>query len=1120
VKTRQPGEKTLADEPVAPRDFTVQEWVKKRLGERLADLKARGQQIPSQGVLEQEAGKWREEWEADREPAERAAAAGLPGGEKPLGGEPEPVREKPPMAKKPSAAVEPPQEPGVGERPMPKIPPGENKLVWAYKEVDPKELPEEYRAEVVPEVYEAETGRPFRATMHRGYGREDKGEVYSDLGSGEAIVGEGTYWAPYEHQAKKFGPKVESRTVELKNPLVIESDQQLKELVAGPLEREGSAIGAQAAKIRKVAEQREHDGLVINVPRFSDMGRSGESAKILREWFGDTQVVEFKKPAAKPEALDPEVRAAALADLKAADPMAAADLHEASMGVFEGSKTTVDTHFGGKGSKGAAAIYDAFAKTRELLRSKHGDTIKLFRWQGDRGLIPDKNTLNWVQSEDQLGHFEKMFKGEGRKLVEKEVPIDDIAAVYVGAKGKYEEFVVLNRESKGLELPASHPEAAAREPARAVELEVHQNEPVAEPAKPKPAKPEAKPEPEVDYGPPEVSARNEKGDTTDEFLGERLRPHAVVAQKAGAETDLTLADGTKVRVIPVMVELDAVQPSHKRQGADMRPNPEYPPELQTREYSKSKTAAKDVVRWGTSDWNEDLIYKPSPTNATGPPVVHPKFGATEGGTSRWNILNEREAQHPGSLQELAARHQEAWGFEPRTSEYFEKPAIVLVQLTGLPQSKAQARKLSDLMNVSTTRELTTAEKAVGMAAKMGDKTIEALDAAVESAPDKATLNQILERSPKIVDAMLAEGVIPDSRKDALYDQKTKRLTPQGRREVEDAIIARVIPRPDLTQRLGDDLRARISLLAPSIMRAQKEAPGFLDKLMADAIESEIHRAGMKDPPKIEDYLGPKELFPNDAGASPSLSDPRVAALHRILAPSQSGGATRTTAKKRLAAFSKRLEDSRRGQDDMFGEKIAGDPATAFEKTFMSGDMRQEARLEEKVVSDEGAREETRPGGISVGDQVEVDVGTYKKPRVVTAQVEKGSDADGYIRVIYPNVKGDKQLSKRVKISSGKVKAHTPQVSKMTTPKVSKTGGEEVEAEKPLGPGENYRAPEDMRVVEPDASVPKGMPRRIRRGTVLYKILKGYRWSMNFGRLRAKAADFGEKDRGFQQSPQG
>lgn len=124
-----------------------------------------------------------------------------------------------------------------------------------------------------------------------------------------------------------------------------------------------------------------------------------------------------------------------------------------------GRQNGIDRIFDDRGDiETAREAYGAFAKTRDILRQKFGNTIKLWRAQVREDIIDDKNTLYWSTKE-----FSKNFTKEGGKLgksnidkdfISKDIPVDDIVAVLVPEdRDGYYEFVAINRESKHARLP-------------------------------------------------------------------------------------------------------------------------------------------------------------------------------------------------------------------------------------------------------------------------------------------------------------------------------------------------------------------------------------------------------------------------------------------------------------------------------------------------------------------------------------------------------------------------------------------------------------------------------------------------------------------------------------------
>jgi hypothetical protein len=139
---------------------------------------------------------------------------------------------------------------------------------------------------------------------YRGSGRAEQGSVYN--GPAVPILGPGRYAAFDPEVAKTYGPNVEQTPLALKNPLVIRSDQQWRDLTkqAGwqypnPFGQPPEQIAAQTRALRDLVTSQGHDGVIVHWDDKApgDMNAQGQSVKLLRSVFGDPQVVDYARPA-------------------------------------------------------------------------------------------------------------------------------------------------------------------------------------------------------------------------------------------------------------------------------------------------------------------------------------------------------------------------------------------------------------------------------------------------------------------------------------------------------------------------------------------------------------------------------------------------------------------------------------------------------------------------------------------------------------------------------------------------------------------------------------------------------------------------------------------------------
>lgn len=199
------------------------------------------------------------------------------------------------------------------------------------------------------------------------------------------------------------------------------------------------------------------------------MGWPGERQRHMMSSRGVVTVVAFSGAGERPVTLNRvppvelslQVQNQARVDLINSSSTIQTSIIEGARGTFVGFQTRIDYGFDREKQRRGIwpdgdELYNSFDDTRAVLKRQYGPTITLYRLQGEEDIIPNKHTLNWIYSTSFLKQFDRMFQelDEERTLLKREVPIEDIVAVNVGKLGNYEEFVVLNRNSKGLKLPS------------------------------------------------------------------------------------------------------------------------------------------------------------------------------------------------------------------------------------------------------------------------------------------------------------------------------------------------------------------------------------------------------------------------------------------------------------------------------------------------------------------------------------------------------------------------------------------------------------------------------------------------------------------------------------------
>ena len=146
-----------------------------------------------------------------------------------------------------------------------------------------------------------ETGATLSVETYQGTGRDTKESLYGEGITGP-VLGEAKYSALSEIAAKEYGPNVSRHTVNLKNPKVLSSDHDVKQMAGKSIPTDNASREAYFQDLVTKIKAEGHDGVVILLPRGDMDPDTGQRNKRLREVFDETQIVEFtpkKKPASK-----------------------------------------------------------------------------------------------------------------------------------------------------------------------------------------------------------------------------------------------------------------------------------------------------------------------------------------------------------------------------------------------------------------------------------------------------------------------------------------------------------------------------------------------------------------------------------------------------------------------------------------------------------------------------------------------------------------------------------------------------------------------------------------------------------------------------------------------------
>lgn len=135
--------------------------------------------------------------------------------------------------------------------------------------------------------------------IYRGYGREKKEAAYNYMP--EPILGKGKYYAFDKKIAQKYGPKIEETEIDLKNPLIIRSDVQWRDLTkkarweySNPFGQPKEKIKSDIKNLGSLLSKEGHDGVIVFWDETGregyDVDRYNNPIRTLKKVFGEPQV--------------------------------------------------------------------------------------------------------------------------------------------------------------------------------------------------------------------------------------------------------------------------------------------------------------------------------------------------------------------------------------------------------------------------------------------------------------------------------------------------------------------------------------------------------------------------------------------------------------------------------------------------------------------------------------------------------------------------------------------------------------------------------------------------------------------------------------------------------------
>lgn len=159
----------------------------------------------------------------------------------------------------------------------------------------PKPSPEStllQEAKNTPDIRRLKQSYQDGVTLYRGEGGGGGLKAREDIGN---ALGEGKYYTDSYSQASRYGKNIKEVTVKLKKPLIIETDQDLRNITGGSNLVVSSKVGVTPAMVKQqIAETRQaiidagYDGVIVKMKTF-------DTSQNLRRLFEHDQTIVYSK---------------------------------------------------------------------------------------------------------------------------------------------------------------------------------------------------------------------------------------------------------------------------------------------------------------------------------------------------------------------------------------------------------------------------------------------------------------------------------------------------------------------------------------------------------------------------------------------------------------------------------------------------------------------------------------------------------------------------------------------------------------------------------------------------------------------------------------------------------
>lgn len=375
----------------------------------------------------------------------------------------------------------------------------------------------------------------------------------------------------------------------------------------------------------------------------------------------------------------------------------------------------------------------------------------------------------------------------------------------------------------------------------------------------------------------------------------------------GAENELVLANGEKIKGRYVLVESGAATPSHNPMNGftknDGFPIDENGQTINDRDYERDKEA-QDITRQTASSYDSRALQDVPVVSSDG--VVLSGNGRTMAGE-----LAARD-NTDGDYIEHLQKYPEKFGFTKEQVSSMKHPRVLFVTSNEMPYNADTFSKF----NAQDKKTQSRTEQSIKLGKTVDDSTFERIVQLINTFDSIADFYNNAKATAEAISELQKAGVINAMQYAEMFDSEN--VSGIGRQMLENMLVGKFFQKnPEAIRQLSEiqSLRQNVISALAEISNNRKLGNYSLERELAQAIDLayQARKHGFKHGDKVSGYARQMNLFPFEMGETVAdYTNATILMLANILNDKRTNKLKNT-----LTLYNRSASDSAIGQMDLF-----------------------------------------------------------------------------------------------------------------------------------------------------------------------------------------------------------